>query len=178
MFWRPWEEVSCCEATTIHATSLLSSKPVTPPLLVTPPIRSQVEATPKRKMTRNMQRLLDFQVTLEKEKGLPPSRWLTRLGENLARGDATPILGSPRNRRRRRGIGNVEASSPDLRGGPCGVGRGQCQNLPTLDSSCEVVIASRPDFPMLHTATEDGSSLQRRAFCWGCGSWGYMIPFL
>ena len=36
-----WEEVGCCcEATTIHeyceAKSLLSSKPVTPPLLVTP----------------------------------------------------------------------------------------------------------------------------------------------
>ena len=183
LFWRPWEEVICCEAATIHehnceATSLLSIKPVTPPLLVTPPIRSQVEATPKRKMTRNMQRLLDFQVTLEKEKGLPPSRWLTRLGENLARGDATPILGSPRHRRRKRVIGEVEANSQDLRGGSSGVGRGQCQILPTVDSSNGVVIASRPNFPMLHTATEDGSSSQRRAFCWGCGSWGYIIPFM
>ena len=105
LFWRPWEEVSCCEATTIHehnceATSLLSSKPVTPPLLVTPPNRSQVKATTKRNMTRNMRRLLDFQVTLENEKGLPPSRWVTRLDENLERGDATPILGSPRKRTR------------------------------------------------------------------------------
>ena len=80
-------------------------------LSVTPPNRSKVKATPKKNMTRNMQRLLDFQVTLEKEKGLPPSRWLTRLGENLARGDATPILGSPRNRRRKRVIGEVEANS-------------------------------------------------------------------
>ena len=115
---------------------------------------------------------------MERGKCLPPSRWQTFLDENLERRDAIPILGSPRNRRRKRVIGEVEANSQDLRGGSSGVGRGQCQILPTVDSSNGVVIASRPNFPMLHTATEDGSSLQIRAFCWGCGSWGYMIPFL
>ena len=67
---------------------------------------------------------------------------------------------------------DVEASSPNLRGRPCGVGRGQCQNLPIVYSSSEVVIASRPDFPMLHTATQEDFSSQRRAYSRGCGSWG------
>ena len=90
-FWRPWE--FSCEATaeeelSCDATSLLSHQPVTPPLLVTPPCRRNEEFTSGKKLGRTMKRLLDFQATLEKERGLPQSQWLASLG----RGPGPPLL--------------------------------------------------------------------------------------
>ena len=83
IFWRPWE-ASCeptarrkCSDEAITTTTLLSSVGVKPPALVTPP-REEVKRT-GRKVGRRFRRLLSFQATLEKENGLPPSRWQRRL---------------------------------------------------------------------------------------------------
>ena len=51
-----------------------------------------------RGLGKNMRRLLEFQSTLEREKGLPPSQWVAR----LEGGEATPVPVSHRNRGRRR----------------------------------------------------------------------------
>ena len=184
IFWRPWE--NSCEATadlnlSCDATTLLSSEPITPPLLVTPSCRSRELEIGEIRLSRNMKRLLDFQSTLEREKGLPPSQWLRR----LERGEATPVPVSHRNqmmdrgsRRRRREMGDAEASSPILRGGlgGMGAGKGECLILPLGDNFSEIVNASRTNLSMLHTTPLAQTGWQRRAFCWGCGSWGNMIP--
>ena len=183
IFWRPWE--SSCEATAelnlgCDATTLLSSKPLTPPLLVTPSCGSKEEKIMDRRLGRNMRRLLDFQSTLERERGLPPSKWLTR----LEGGEATPVPVSHRNQMTHRGrrgrikMGDAEASSPNLRGvsGGIGIGRGQCPTLPLVDTYSEFVNASRSNISMLHTTPLVETSRQKRAFCCGCRSWGNMIP--
>ena len=183
IFWRPWE--ISCEATadldlSCDATTLLSSKPLTPPLLVTPSCGSKEEKIMDRRLGRNMRRLLDFQSTLERERGLPPSKWLTR----LEGGEATPVPVSHRNqmrhrvRRRRIEMGDAEASSPNLRGGSggMGIGRGQCPTSPLVDTFSEFVNASRSNISMLHTTPLVETGWQRRGFCWGCRSWGNMIP--
>ena len=86
-----------------------------PPALVMPP-REEVKST-GRKVGRRLRRLLTFQATLEKEKGLPPSRWQRRL-EFGEEGEAT-FLNTPgrhrRKRRRRGGVEEVEAGGPTLR---------------------------------------------------------------
>ena len=154
IFWRPWE--ISCEATaeldlSCDATTHLSSKPLTPPLLVTPSSGSKEEEIMGRGLGRNMRRLLEFQSTLEREKGLPPSQWVAR----LEGGEATPVPVSHRKRGRRRRIemGDAEASSPNLRGGSggMGIGRGQCPTLPLVDTFSEFVTASRSNISMLHT---------------------------
>ena len=117
-FWRPWED--SCEATAVkkpsgEATTQLSSEGVTPPSLVTPP-REKVYGT-GRKLERRLQRLLTFQSSLTKEKGLPPSWWQKRL-EFGEEGEAT-FLSTPvshrRKKRRRGGVLHVETSTPQLR---------------------------------------------------------------
>ena len=179
IFWRPWE-VSC-EATaeldlSCDATTHLSSKPLTPPLLVTPSSGSKEEEIMGRGLGRNMRRLLEFQSTLEREKGLPPSQWVAR----LEGGEATPVPVSHRKRGRRRRIemGDAEASSPNLRGGSggMGTGRGHCPTMPLVDTFSEFVTASRSNISMLHTTPLVETGWQKRAFCWGCRSWGSMIP--
>ena len=119
-FWRPWE--ASCEATAVRewsgdANTLLSNQVVTPPPLVTPPREEQ--RTMGSKVGRRLKRLLTFQATLEKEKGLPPSRWQKRLELGVVC-EAT-FLDTPvshrRKGRRRGGFGEVEASSPRLREG-------------------------------------------------------------
>ena len=179
IFWRPWE--ISCEATaeldlSCDATTHLSSKPLTPPLLVTPSSGRKEEEIMGRGLGRNMRRLLEFQSTLERERGLPPSQWLAR----LKGGEATPVPVSHRKRGRRRRIemGDAEASSPNLRGGSggMGIGRGQCPTSPLVDTFSEFVTASRSNTSMLHTTPLVETNCQRRAFCWGCLSWGNMIP--
>ena len=184
-YWRPWE-FSCeataedsCEATAVEelseATSLLSHQPVTPPLMVTPPCRRNEEFTTGRRLGRNMKRLLDFQATLEKERGLPQSQWLA----SLERGEATPSPVSHRTQirnRSRREMVDAEASSPNLRGGSGEMERAQCPILPLVDSFSDVVTASRSNLSMLHTTSLATTCWQKRAFCCGCGSWGNIIP--
>ena len=176
-FWRPWE--FRCEATaedelSCEATSLLSHQPVTPPLLVTPPCRRTEEFTPGRRMGRNMKRLLDFQATLEKERGLPQSQWLA----SIERGEATPppVSHRRRSRRERKEVVDAEANSPNLGDGSGELKRVQCPILPLVDSFSDGVTASRSNLSMLHTTSLAPACWQKRAFCCGCGSWGNMIP--
>ena len=127
-----------------------------------------------------MRLLLDFQSTLERERGLPLSQWLTR----LEGGEATPVPVSRRNQMRHRGrrrrieMGDAESSSPNLRGGSggMGTGRGQCPTSPLVDTFSEFVNASRSNISMLHTTPLFETGWQRRAFCWGCQSWDNLIP--
>ena len=140
-------EKQSCEATT-----LLSHEGVNPPALVTPP-REEVKSTGK-KVGRRLRRLLTFQATLEKEKGLPPSRWQRRLqfGEE---GDATFLntTGTPVSHRRkwwrREGMGAVEASGPRW---------------------------SRVEKNSLHPGVWDGGGHQ--VFCYSCGSWGNLVTMV
>ena len=128
------------------------------------------------RLGRNMRRLLEFQSTLERERGLPPSQWVTRLKGS----EATPVPVSHRKEERRRRIEmeDAEASSPNLRGGSggMGIGRGQCPTSPLVDTFSEFVTASRSNISMLHTTPQVETGWQKRAFCWGCRSWGNMIP--
>ena len=124
-----------------------------------------------------MKRLLDFQATLEKERGLPQSQWLA----SLERGEATPSPVSHRTQirnRSRREMVDAEASSPNLRGGSGEMERAQCPILPLVDSFSDVVTASRSNLSMLHTNSLAPTCGQKRAFCCGCGcgSWGNIIP--
>ena len=50
--------------------------------------------------------------------------------------------------------------------------------LPLVDTFSEIVNASRTNISMLHTTPLSQTGWQSRAFCWGCGSWGNMIPML
>ena len=121
-----------------------------------------------------MKRLLDFQSTLEKERGLPQSQWLAC----LEGGEATPppVSHRTRIRRERREMVNAEASSPNLRGGSREMKRVECPIVPLVDSFSDVVTASRSNLSMLHTTSLASTCWQKRAFCCGCGSWGNIIP--
>ena len=174
-FWRPWE--GSCEATAAsewsgEATTHLSSVGVTPPALVTPS-REEVRST-GRKVGRRLRRLLTFQATLEKEKGLPPSRWQRRL-ETGEEGEAT-LLNTPvshrRRGRRRGGMGEAEASSPKLRRS-----RVECTNTPYTPGG-RGLEASRYSSTLLHSSLTPGGwdGGGHRAFCWQCESWGNMVP--
>ena len=113
-FFRPWE--ASCEATAARewsgdATILLSNQVVTPPPLVTPPRKE--ERTMGRKVGRRLQRLLTFQATLEKKKGMPPSRWQKRL--ELEEEVEATFLNTPashrRKKRRRGGFGKLRPAT-------------------------------------------------------------------
>ena len=176
-FWRPWED--SCEATAVkkpsgEATTQLSSEGVTPPSLVTPP-RERVYGT-GRKVGRRLQRLLTFQSTLTKEKGLPPSRWQRRL-EFGEEGEAT-FLSTPvshrRKKRRRGGVPQVETSTPQLREDIV-EDRGTPSHHAPWFKGLE---ASRHNKILLHSALQpgvwDGGGGQR-GFCYGCRLWGNMV---
>ena len=145
---------------------------VTPPALVTPS-REEVRST-GRKVGRRLRRLLTFQATLEKEKGLPPSRWQRRL-ETGEEGEAT-LLNTPvshrRRGRRRGGMGEAEASSPKLRRS-----RVECTNTPYTPGG-RGLEASRYSSTLLHSSLTPGGwdGGGHRAFCWQCQSWGNMVP--
>ena len=185
-FWRPWE--ASCEATAVRkwsgeATTLFPHNPaptllrsvVTPPALVTPQ-REEVWDT-GRKVGRRLRRLLTFQATLEKEWGLPPSRWQQKL-EFGEEGEAT-LLNTPVSRRRRgrrRGQeGNAEASSPKLRRGSMEEGL-RCTTSPQSPGYGELE-ASRHAQTLLHSSLSPGGwdGGGHRGFCFGCQSWGNMV---
>ena len=136
--------------------------------MVTPPCRRNTEFISGRRLGRNMKRLLDFQSTLEKERGLPQSQWLAC----VEGGEATPppVSHRTRIRRERREMVNAEASSPNLRGGSREMKRVECPIVPLVDSFSDVVTASRSNLPMLHTTSSDSIFWQKRAFWGGCGS--------
>ena len=179
-FWRPWE--ASCEATAARewsgeATTLLSNLVVTPPPLVTPP--KEEERTMGRKVGRRLQRLLTFQATLEKEKGLPPSRWQKRLelGEEVeATFLNTPV--SHRKKGRRRGeFGEAEASSPGLRGSRVEDVRYTFSPHKPGYGGLE---ASRYNPLLLHSSFTPGvwDGGGHRSFCYGCQSWGNIVPIM
>ena len=181
-FWRPWER--SCEATagkewSGEATTLLSVG-VTPPALVTPPRVEEVRSS-ERKVGRRHQRLLTFQATLEKEKGLPPSRWQRRLefgGEGEATYPSTPV--SRRRRGRRRGgLGVAEASSPQLRRQRSRVEEDWCTPSPHLPRHGGLE-ASRDNSSLLHSSLSPGGwgVGGHRGFCYGCQTWGNMVPIV
>ena len=60
-----------------------------------------------------MKRLVDFQATLEEERGLPQTRWLA----SLERGEACDRTQMRSRSREWREMVDAEASSPTLRGG-------------------------------------------------------------
>ena len=166
-FWRPWE--ASCEATgregSGEATARLSSEGMTPPALVMPP-RNEVRST-VRKVGRRLQRLLNFQATLEKEKGLPLSRWQRRL-EFGEEGDATFINkpGSHRKKGRRRGwVWEVEASVPKLWGSKVKANR--CNPQPNTPGYRELE-ASKHNTLLVHSSLSlggwDGGG--HRGFCY------------
>ena len=181
-FWRPWE--GSCEATAAsewsgEATTHLSSVGVTPPALVTPS-REEVRSTGRR-VGRRLRRLLTFQATLEKEKGLPPSRWQRRLefgGEGEATYPSTPV--SRRRRGRRRvGLGGAEASSPQLRRQRSRVEEDWCTPSPHLPRHGGLE-ASRDNSSLLHSSLSPGGwgVGGHRGFCYGCQTWGNMVPIV
>ena len=110
-------------------------------------------------MGRRLQRLLIFQATLEKEKGMPPSRWQRRL-EFGREGEAT-LIKKPVSHRRKgkiRGrveVGELEASSPKLRE----YGELKTSNIKSL---------------LLHSSLYPGGwdGGGHRGFCFSCGVWG------
>ena len=123
------------------------------PALVTPPREEEVRCT-GRKVGRRLRRLLTFQATLEKEKGLPPSRWQKTL-EFGEEGEAT-LLNTPVSRRRRGrrsgGVRSADASSPWLR-------RGRVEEVSSLSPG-----------------GWDGGG--HRGYCFSCRSWGNMVPIV
>ena len=175
-FWRPWE--ASCEAKAMgerrgEATTLLSSEGVTPPALMTPPME-EMRST-RRKVGSRFQRLLDFQATLEKEKGMPPSRWQRRL-EFGWEGEATHTKRPVSHRKKgklRVDMGELEASSPKLR------------EMKVQEVMGTTVTHVKPEYWELETSKLNSlllhSSLSpggwdggggHRGFCHGCGVWG------
>ena len=177
-FWRPWE--TSCEATAVmkqsrDATTLLSSEGVTPPALVTPP-RKEVRSS-GRKVGRKLQRLLTFQATLEKEKGLPPSRWQRKL-EFGEEGEATFIKTpvSHRSKGGKRGVvGEVVVSLSKQRGS-------RLEEVRSITSpqrpGYRGLDASRINPSLLHSYLSPGGwdGGGHRGFCYGCESWGNLLP--
>ena len=132
-----------------------------------------------RKAGRRLQCLLTFQATLEKEKGLPPSRWQKTL-EFGEEGEAT-LLNTPVSHRRRGrrsgGVRSADASSPWLRRGR--VEEVRCNSSPPKlgDSGLE---ASRHNHILLHSSLSPGGwqGGGHRGYCYGCRSWGNMVPIV
>ena len=178
-FFRPWE--ASCEATaarewTGDATTAEQPGGDTSPL-VTPP-RNE-ERTTGRKVGRRLQRLLTFQATLEKEKGLPPSRWQKRLelGEEVEASFLNTPVSHRRKGRRRGGFGEAEASSPRLRGSRVEeVGYTFSPHKPGYGG----LEASRYNPLLLHSSFTPGvwDGGGHQSFCYGCQSWGYSVPIL
>ena len=130
-------------------------------------------------MGRRLQRLLTLQATLEKEKGLPPSRWQKRL-ELGEEGEAT-FLNTPvshrRKGRRRGGVGEAEASSPRLRGSRVEEVRYTFSPHKPGYGGLE---ASRYNPLLLHSSFTPGvwDGGGHRSFCHGCQSWGNIVPIV
>ena len=100
-------------------------------------------------------RLLTFQATLEKEKGLPPSRWQRKLkfeeeGEATFLNTTRTPVSHRRKGWRREGVGVREASCPELR-------RRRVSNS-------------------LHPGVWDGGG--NHVYCYGCGTWGNLVPMV
>ena len=92
-------------------TRVPSSEGVTPPALVPTP-REDGRNT-GGKVGRRLRRLLRFQATLEKEKGLPPSRWQRRL--EFGEEDEATFFNIPASCRRIARLGEAKVSSPRRR---------------------------------------------------------------
>ena len=155
-FWRPWEDRSDVSEWSSEATTLLGDRPVTPPQLVTPPLRSP------RAQAKNVARLLSFQQKCE-ERGLPPSRLQEDVGRE-ARSVSSPRL------KPARGVVGGEVKGIDLHGEferlgaeaqlMPGFGEGGCGSLQTI--------------PLEESTCRQDITMQRLSEC-GVGSGGSLV---